>query len=59
MNETFVRLVCPECTKDWQEKPGDLPESNRMFHCPNCYVSRRMSEFTRTEHDLRTLKQMK
>jgi len=58
MEEAYVRLLCPECTKAWQATPGELPESHRVLHCPNCHASRRVSEFTRTEHDLRTLKQL-
>jgi len=58
MDETYVRLVCPECSKDWESNPTDLPESDGTFHCPNCHASRGMSEFTRTEHDLRTLQKM-
>ena len=57
MDEATVRLHCPECGKAWQSPPTDLPESKRMFHCPNCHASRRLSEFMRTEHDLRTLQQ--
>ncbi|WP_134670557.1 DUF7836 family putative zinc-binding protein [Halorussus marinus] len=57
MNETYVRLLCPECAKDWQEGPGELPAPEEMFHCPNCHATRRTSEFTRTERDLETLKQ--
>ena len=57
MEEAYVRLLCPECNKAWQTSPSNLPESHRVFHCPNCHASRRVSEFTRTEHDLRTLKQ--
>ncbi|MFC7059434.1 DUF7836 family putative zinc-binding protein [Halovenus salina] len=58
MEEAYVRLLCPECNKEWQELPGELPESHRVLHCPNCHASRRVSEFTRTEHDLKTLKQL-
>jgi len=53
-----VRLLCPECKKGWESSPGDLPESSRTFHCPNCHASRPLSEFMRTEHDLRTLQQL-
>jgi predicted RNA-binding Zn-ribbon protein involved in translation (DUF1610 family) len=56
MEETYVRLLCPECTKDWESSPGDLPELRRNFHCPNCHATRRLSEFMRTEHDLETLR---
>ncbi|PSP55888.1 hypothetical protein BRC87_09015 [Halobacteriales archaeon QS_4_66_20] len=58
MEEAHVRLLCPECGKDWQTKPGELPEAARTFHCPNCHASRPLSEFMRTEHDLNTLKQL-
>lgn len=58
MEETYVRLLCPECNKRWESSPGDLPGSNGTFHCPGCHASRRLAEFMRTEHDLRTLKQL-
>jgi ssDNA-binding Zn-finger/Zn-ribbon topoisomerase 1 len=58
MDETRVRLLCPECGKNWQSQPEELPESSGMYHCPNCHASRGMSEFMRTEHDLRTLQQL-
>jgi NMD protein affecting ribosome stability and mRNA decay len=58
MDEAYVRLLCPECTKDWESTPSELPERTRVFHCPNCHASRRLAEFTRTEHDLQTLKQL-
>jgi ssDNA-binding Zn-finger/Zn-ribbon topoisomerase 1 len=54
--ETYVRLLCPECGKQWEASPSDLPAPNLVFHCPGCHASRRMAEFTRTEHDLETLK---
>lgn len=56
MEEANVKLLCPECTKEWQVEPGALPDSADIFHCPNCHASRRLSEFTRTDRDLRTLK---
>lgn len=58
MEEAYVRLVCPECSKDWQSTPRDLPEPSQTFHCPNCHASRRLSEFMRTERDLETLKEL-
>ncbi|MFP8957269.1 hypothetical protein [Natronosalvus vescus] len=58
MVETTVQLLCPECVKEWQVSPGELPSSTSMFHCPNCHASRRMAEFMRTDRDLRTLKQL-
>ncbi|WP_255195696.1 hypothetical protein [Halorarius litoreus] len=56
MEETYVRLLCPECGKHWEQSPSDLPEPARTFHCPNCHASRRLSEFARTEHDLQNMK---
>ena len=58
MVEAYVRLLCPECKKDWESQPGDLPASHRTFHCPNCHASRPTAEFMRTEHDLKTLKKL-
>ncbi|WP_121741159.1 DUF7836 family putative zinc-binding protein [Natronorubrum halophilum] len=58
MDETTVKLLCPECTKNWQHSPNDLPAAANMFHCPNCHASRRLSEFMQTDRDLRTLKQL-
>ena len=58
MEETQVRLLCPECGKNWQTDPTGLPATDENFHCPNCHASRRLSEFLRTEHDLRTVKQL-
>ena len=56
MDEANVSLLCPECTKDWQLPPTDLPAPAELFHCPNCHASRRTAEFTRTDRDLQTLK---
>jgi predicted RNA-binding Zn-ribbon protein involved in translation (DUF1610 family) len=57
MVETFVRLLCPECGKDWQATPSKLPGHRKNFSCPNCHATRRLAEFTRTERDLETLRQ--
>lgn len=57
MRETYVRLLCPECDKKWEASPDDLPSASDLFHCPNCHASHHTAEFTRTEHDLQTLKQ--
>jgi predicted RNA-binding Zn-ribbon protein involved in translation (DUF1610 family) len=54
--ETYVRLLCPECGKNWQSSPKELPAPARTFHCPGCHASRPLAEFTRTEHDLQNLK---
>jgi predicted RNA-binding Zn-ribbon protein involved in translation (DUF1610 family) len=58
MEEAYVRLVCPECGKDWGSTPSDLPDATTVFHCPNCHASRRLAEFMRTERDLQTLKRL-
>jgi len=57
MTEAFVRLLCPECGKDWQEAPSDLPGLRRNFSCPGCHATRRLSEFMRTERDLEAVRQ--
>jgi predicted RNA-binding Zn-ribbon protein involved in translation (DUF1610 family) len=58
MEEAYVRLLCPECAKDWESTPRDLPVHDRMYHCPNCHATRRVAEFMRTERDLQTLKNL-
>jgi len=58
MEEAYVRLVCPECQKDWQSTPSELPTHDTTYHCPNCHASRRLAEFTRTDRDLQTLKEL-
>lgn len=55
--ETYVRLLCPECGKHWEASPSDLPEPARTFTCPGCHANRPLSEFARTEYDLRSLKE--
>ncbi|SHH70198.1 DUF7836 family putative zinc-binding protein [Halobaculum gomorrense] len=57
MVEAFVRLLCPECSKDWEEAPTDLPGHRENFSCPECHATRRLAEFMRTERDLDALKQ--
>jgi len=56
-NEAFVQLVCPECNKDWEHTPSELPEHTANFSCPDCHATRRLSEFMRTDRDLETIKQ--
>ena len=56
MNETYVRLLCPECQKAWQSPPDQLPRHDQNFSCPNCHATRQLAEFTRTDRDLETLK---
>lgn len=57
MRETHVRLLCPECKKDWERHPDDLPEPDSLFDCPDCHASYRLAEFARTDRDLATLEQ--
>lgn len=57
MVEAFVRLVCPECGKEWESNPTKLPETKQNFSCPNCHTTRRLTEFMRTERDLEIVRQ--
>jgi tRNA(Ile2) C34 agmatinyltransferase TiaS len=57
MVEAFVRLLCPECGKEWESSPTDLPETRRNFSCSNCHATRRLTEFMRTERDLEIVRQ--
>lgn len=57
MVEAFVRLICPECSKDWQTSPMELPAVRENFSCPDCHATRRLTEFARTERDLETVRQ--
>ena len=58
MDEAYVQLLCPECTKGWQSSPSELPELREMYHCPNCHATRLTAEFMRTERDLQTLQHL-
>ena len=57
MVEAFVRLLCPECEKDWEETPTDLPNLQKNFSCPDCHATRRLTEFMRTERDLEVVRE--
>ena len=48
MVETYVRLLCPECGKNWESNPDDLPSHDDQFHCPNCHATRRTAELKST-----------
>lgn len=56
MVETYARLLCPECGKQWESSPNDLPEPSRTYHCPNCHASRPLAEFARTDRDLQNIR---
>jgi len=57
MVDAFVRLVCPECGKAWQDSPADLPELRTNFSGPSCHATHRLTEFMRTERDLEAVQQ--
>lgn len=57
MVEAFVRLLCPECGKDWEANPSNLPDLKKNFTCSACGTTRRLAEFMRTERDLKAVKQ--
>ena len=57
MVEAFVTLRCPECQKEWESNPSDLPETRDNFSCPSCHATRRLTQFMRTERDLEIVRQ--
>ncbi len=58
MREAYVRLVCPECSKSWEDNPSELPAADESFDCPECSETRRTAEFMRTDRDLENLKSL-
>lgn len=58
MEEAYVRILCPECTKAWESTPRALPAPKASFQCPDCGEQRRLSEFMRTERDLETIREL-
>lgn len=58
MDEAFVQLLCPECTKSWEANPTELPQVRETYRCPDCNHTRQTAEFMRTERDLETLKRI-
>lgn len=58
MEEAYVQLLCPDCTKDWETRPNGLPSARDSFRCPDCETERPLSEFMRTERDLETLRSL-
>jgi len=57
MVEAFVRLSCPECGKEWESAPTELPAVRENFSCGDCHATRRLTEFMRTERDLEIVRQ--
>ena len=58
MNEAYVRLLCPNCSKGWEKKPTELPAPGKRYSCPNCDATHSLAEFMRTDRDLETLKRL-
>ncbi|WP_435095606.1 hypothetical protein [Halarchaeum sp. P4] len=54
----YVQLLCPDCSKHWEESPKDLPKPEKNYDCPDCGATYRTSEFMRTDRDLENLKQL-
>jgi Zn finger protein HypA/HybF involved in hydrogenase expression len=54
-----VQLSCPECQKNWESTPSELPTHDENFSCPNCHATRRTAVFMRTDRDLENLKRLK
>lgn len=57
MVEAFVRLDCPECGKDWESNPSNLPASDENVSCGDCHATRRLAQFMRTDRDLEVVQQ--
>jgi predicted RNA-binding Zn-ribbon protein involved in translation (DUF1610 family) len=57
MNESFVQLLCPECSKNWTTNPTKLGPLDSPFDCPDCDERRPTREFLRTHRDLEMVKQ--
>lgn len=58
-HEAYVQLLCPECNRDWEMTPSELPEVDENYSCPDCHATRRLAEFARTNRDLENLKRLK
>jgi DNA-directed RNA polymerase subunit RPC12/RpoP len=58
MDETYVRLLCPDCSHGWESTPTSLPAHDERIDCPDCSERRRLAEFARTGHDLRAVKSL-
>ncbi|MEE6208825.1 hypothetical protein U3A55_01455 [Salarchaeum sp. III] len=57
-HEAYVQLLCPECSKDWEMTPSELPAHDENYNCPDCHATRRTAEFMRTDRDLENLKEL-
>ena len=58
MAQAYVQLVCPNCDKDWEKAPTDLPKPDATFSCPDCAESYTLVEFARTKRDVETMRQL-
>lgn len=52
MQESWVNLSCPRCSKSWSSAVGDLPGSDSDFTCPDCETVASITEFLQTGRDL-------
>lgn len=57
MTEAWVQLTCPDCQKQWESNPSDLPAPGEAFECDHCGARRSVSEFMRTQRDFTILEQ--
>ncbi|MFB6188018.1 MAG: hypothetical protein ABEI86_14285 [Halobacteriaceae archaeon] len=58
VNEAYVNLLCPNCSRSWESNPSSLPKHDEEFTCPECNAKYKVAEFMRTDRDLETLKQL-
>ena len=52
MQESWINLSCPTCSKSWSETVKELPEDEADFTCPDCGTTTGLAEFFRTSRDL-------
>jgi len=57
MQEAWLQLHCPDCDKNWEAAPTDLPSPDTSFTCEDCHTERPLSEFMKTTRDLELLQQ--
>jgi len=58
MQEAWLQLRCPDCTKHWESTPTDLPSPDTAFTCGGCDAERSLSEFMKTTRDLELLREL-
>lgn len=55
MQEAWIDLACPNCDKQWEANPTELPAPDADFECPDCGTSRSTAEFAQTQRGLEIL----